>query len=183
MKIAILGNMNNNGFALMRYLRDLGVEADLILFLDDGVGNSSHFSIESDTWNLKKWEKYIYEVNIVNSYAFPLEKIFLIKYFFILIYLLRRLFGASNSLSLRPNKKSDKKFFLDLINKYDVLFGSGATPAILDSIGKNLTIFMAYSNGIEYIDEETQAPYYYNTRTHISSWEKPDCLAGSDMPT
>ena len=35
----------------------------------------------------------------------------------------------------------------------------------------------------EYIDEDTQSPYYYNTRTHHSTWEKPTCLAESDMPT
>ena len=45
MKIAILGNMNNNGFSIMRYLRDIGEEADLLLFEDDGVASSAHFSI------------------------------------------------------------------------------------------------------------------------------------------
>ena len=50
-------------------------------------------------------------------------------------------------------------------------------------VGNTLNVDDESNYWIEYIDEETQAPYYYNTRTHISSWEKPDCLAGSDMPT
>ena len=50
-------------------------------------------------------------------------------------------------------------------------------------VGNTLNVEDESNYWIEYIDEETQAPYYYKTRTHISSWEKPDCLAGSDMPT
>ena len=38
MKIAILGNMNNNGFSLLRYLLDLNQDADLLLFKDDEIG-------------------------------------------------------------------------------------------------------------------------------------------------
>ena len=59
MKIAVLGNMNNNGFALMRYLRDIGQEADLLLFDDDEDNYSSHFSLKADTWHLEKWKKYV----------------------------------------------------------------------------------------------------------------------------
>ena len=62
MKIVILGNMNNNGFALMRYLRDLGADAHLFLFANDGTGSLSHFApndisirpmapIHSSIWN------------------------------------------------------------------------------------------------------------------------------------
>ena len=39
MKIALLGNMNNNNFALLRYFRDLGFDAHLLLFKNDGTGN------------------------------------------------------------------------------------------------------------------------------------------------
>ena len=64
---------------------------------------------------------------------------------------------------------------------------SSSTPRSSSSsnthVGNTLNVDDESNYWIEYIDEETQAPYYYNTRTHISSWEKPDCLAGSDMPT
>lgn len=47
MKIALIDNMNNNFFALTRYFRDLGIEADLFL-----VQNKSHahFCPDQDTW-------------------------------------------------------------------------------------------------------------------------------------
>ena len=48
MRIALIDNMNNNFFALARYLRDLGNDADLYL-----IPNSvhSHFEPDKDTWN------------------------------------------------------------------------------------------------------------------------------------
>ena len=52
-KIAVLGNMNNAGFVLMRHLRDLGEDAHLLLYKNDGAGYSSHFSLESDSWDEK----------------------------------------------------------------------------------------------------------------------------------
>jgi hypothetical protein len=48
LKVALLGNMNNNQFALARYLRDAGVDADLLLF-DNEVG---HFGPAADTFDL-----------------------------------------------------------------------------------------------------------------------------------
>ena len=69
LKIGILGNMNNNGFSLLRYFRDLGLDADLLLFQDDQTGHSSHFSIKADTWNYSKWGKYIKHLPAVNGYG------------------------------------------------------------------------------------------------------------------
>ena len=37
MRLGILGNMNNNHFSLMRYMRDLGIDAHLLLYSDDGL--------------------------------------------------------------------------------------------------------------------------------------------------
>jgi glycosyltransferase involved in cell wall biosynthesis len=47
MKVALVDNMNNNLFALARYFRQLGVDADLFL-----IPNSSHlhFAPKKDTW-------------------------------------------------------------------------------------------------------------------------------------
>jgi glycosyltransferase involved in cell wall biosynthesis len=47
MKVALVDNMNNNFFALARYFRDLGVEADL--FLIPGR-STTHFDPKEDTW-------------------------------------------------------------------------------------------------------------------------------------
>lgn len=46
-KIALLGNMNNNLFVMGRYLRDKGVDCELLIFKN----NISHFNPSSDTYN------------------------------------------------------------------------------------------------------------------------------------
>jgi hypothetical protein len=62
-KIALIGNMNNNFFSMMRYFRDNGYAADLFLFNDE----SSHFLPINDTWDIDKWEKYIFNLPISNN--------------------------------------------------------------------------------------------------------------------
>lgn len=47
MKIAVINNMNNNAFSLVRYLRDLGFDADLLL-IDEEV---NHFSPTNDCFD------------------------------------------------------------------------------------------------------------------------------------
>lgn len=63
MKIALIGNMNNNHFSMMRYFHDLGVEAHLFKFANE----SDHFQPECDTWQIEKYQKYIHETNIING--------------------------------------------------------------------------------------------------------------------
>ena len=53
MKIALLGNMNNNHFALLRYLRDVNIDAYLLLYIEDGKGANSHFKPENDQKDYK----------------------------------------------------------------------------------------------------------------------------------
>jgi len=52
-KIACLGNMNNNFFALARHLRDRGFDADLLRFDDE----PEHFSPANDTFD-REYERY-----------------------------------------------------------------------------------------------------------------------------
>jgi len=47
-RTALIGNMNNNHFALARYLRERGVEADLLLFNNE----HEHFQPAADTYDL-----------------------------------------------------------------------------------------------------------------------------------
>lgn len=60
MRVALIGNMNNNYFSLMRYLRDAGVDAELLLFADE----INHFLPENDTWDIEKWRPYIKQTKI-----------------------------------------------------------------------------------------------------------------------
>lgn len=46
MKVALIGNMNNNFFAITRYLRDRGVDAHLFL-----LGEHQHFKPSADTFS------------------------------------------------------------------------------------------------------------------------------------
>ena len=64
MKIALIGNMNNNFFSMLRYFRDLGMDATLFLFKNE----QAHFLPKYDTWEIKKWEKYIIRTNLVNGF-------------------------------------------------------------------------------------------------------------------
>lgn len=62
-KIGLLGNMNQNNFVLMRYLRDFGLDAHLIMYSNE----FDHFLPENDTYNINKWKDYIHESNLSNG--------------------------------------------------------------------------------------------------------------------
>ncbi len=63
MRVALIGNMNNNNFALMRYLRDLGMDAHLLMYSDE----AEHFHPKCDTWELEKWTQYISQLPFSNG--------------------------------------------------------------------------------------------------------------------
>ena len=62
-KIALIGNMNNNHFTLMRYFRDLGYDAYLFPFADE----LDHFKPISDTFDIQKWAPYIFVLPFKNG--------------------------------------------------------------------------------------------------------------------
>tara|TARA_Y100001958_G_C21245129_1_gene574633 strand:+ start:677 stop:1867 length:1191 start_codon:yes stop_codon:yes gene_type:complete len=82
MKVALIGNMNNNNFSIMRYFRDFGINAHLILFKDDITKNQSHFKPEFDTWNIAKWSPYIHYINFNSYHAALFYPAFLLKKYF-----------------------------------------------------------------------------------------------------
>ena len=63
MRIALVGNMNNNHFAFMRYLRDLGHDAHLFLYKNE----QEHFHPSMDTWDFSKWEQCIHHTSMMNG--------------------------------------------------------------------------------------------------------------------
>ena len=73
MKVALLGNMNNNHFAMARYLRDHGVEADVLLFDSE----EEHFHPSCDTYSLEflKYVKSLEWGSIRKFTSTPREKI------------------------------------------------------------------------------------------------------------
>ena len=63
-KIALLGNMNNNNFALLRYLLDKGEDADLFCFNNE----LTHFLPENDTWEIDRYADRIHSFGFGNPF-------------------------------------------------------------------------------------------------------------------
>jgi glycosyltransferase involved in cell wall biosynthesis len=125
-KVAIIGNMNNNGLSLLRYFLHLGYDSHLFMFKGDGKENLRHFSPQTDTWHYSSLEGNIHETSIQDGV-------------YSLIPDLKR--GTR-----RPNKR----YLKDLFVGYDFYIGSGIAPAVLSRIGIRLDIFYPYSLGIEH---------------------------------
>jgi len=58
MKVCLIGNMNNNFFSLVRYLRDCNLDAELLLFKNE----MPHFLPEADSFD-RSFEKYVKKTN------------------------------------------------------------------------------------------------------------------------
>ena len=166
-KIAILGNMNNAGFVLMRHLRDLGEDAHLLLYKNDGEGHSSHFNLKSDSWDVDKWEKFVHSLPVSNGYGTALSSNFFLKTILWIAYLFRRVIGSTNAILTRPASNSDLKDFKDILSYYDSYIGSGNTPAIFESLGLSLDIFYPYSDGIENFNELAYLHYLKSSNPMI----------------
>ena len=125
-RIAIIGNMNNNGFSIMRYFRDLGANAYLLPFSTDGVGNLSHFAPAADTWKSELWDPFIQPLNLPNTTLSVLELFRVLK------------------------RYPRNGFIKQLFDRYDFYIGSGIAPALFHSLGLKLDIFFPYGTGIEF---------------------------------
>jgi glycosyltransferase involved in cell wall biosynthesis len=143
-RIVIIGNMNNNGFALMRYFRDLGADAYLLPYTNDGQESLAHFRPEADTWNIERWSPYILEPvltnGVISALPTPFDR---------LLVSWTSVRGAAPSSPIRP---LDKRRICDVLAGFDCLVGSGIAPAALQRIGRNLDIFFPYAAGVEYLE-------------------------------
>ena len=133
--------MNNVGFVLLRHLRDLGFDAHLLLYKDDGVGHSSHFVLDSDSWDSKKWSKYIHQLPIANSYGSALTQYFIIRVILYFAFIFRKLIKADNAHLTKPATKMQLIEFKKILSRFDKYLGSGSSPAIFQANGLTLDIF------------------------------------------
>lgn len=142
--------MNNNGFALLRYFRDLEIDAHLLLFSNDGKGDKDHFDILADTNYPEKWFPFIHQTDICNSE----ETIAGSKYKFMLwglpLYLLRWILQCMNLQKKKIYTRINKRNVLKEISDYSHFIGCGISPAILYIAGLKLDIFYPYSIGVEF---------------------------------
>lgn len=146
MRLALIGNTCQINFSLMRYLRNLGVDAHLLLFSNEGnedsnlytnnidgigyaFGENPQYNPEWDTWEIDKWKKYIHKLPIPNG--------------------IEPIVGRPDKLKLRISCSKLASYF----SEYDSFVGSGISPAIFSRIKKKLTIFYPYSTGIEWVGE------------------------------
>lgn len=125
-KIAVVGNMNNSGFALLRYFRDLGVDAWLLPYATDGQGNLSHFSPGADTWNPDRWGDFIRPLDVPNTSQALLG-------------------GGGTYWSRRARAK-----LYATLEPYTHFIGSGVAPALFHTLGRQLDIYFPYGTGIEF---------------------------------
>lgn len=150
MRIALLGNMNNGNFAMLRYFRDLGVQADLLQFADDGVGPLAHFSPECDTWSMEKWAPYIKRINAPNRFVsiigndFPWNLLFWGKYL---------LSMRNRTWSNKFSRPIDLEHIRSELAGYDRIVGSGVAPALMNSAGIALDVYYPYSSGVEWVGD------------------------------
>ncbi|MEB3220987.1 MAG: hypothetical protein VKS61_02820 [Candidatus Sericytochromatia bacterium] len=152
MRIGLLGNMNNNFFALMRYFRDLGADAHLMLYDNDGVGNLAHFRPEDDTWHLARWQPYIHQTGLQNG---PLGGAALP--WAVAQYLKTLLRGGVPGAQRWPRLALANPVRRALA-PYEVLLGTGVAPALAARGGRALDGFFPYACGIEFVASPEDHP-------------------------
>lgn len=145
MKIALIGNMNNNNFSIMRYFRDLGADAHLLIYSNDGVGSLSHFTPESDTFNIEKWQAFIHKTDIENG---PSSVLFRMAWWGYYIKSKIDNIFRHEVIGIGVNSK---RYLRSVLSEFDAYIGSGLSPAILKRIDISLDIFYPYSIGIEFL--------------------------------
>lgn len=145
MRIGLIGNMNNNNFSLMRYFRDLGADAHLLLYKDDGEGTLGHFLPECDTWEIEKWRPFIHRTSVPNAPVAALG--WPAAHIMALWGWLRARHGAQGSWTAPVSMETIKETYAG----YDCLVGSGTTPAVLGRTGRALDLFYPYAIGVEYL--------------------------------
>lgn len=125
-KVAIIGNMNNGGFAIMRYLRDLGADTYLLPFSSDGQGGLAYFAPEADTWQHDRWRGFIRPLSVPNTTAALLSR-----------------HGVMFS-------RGQRRVLENALQPYAYLIGSGIAPALVGAIGRRLDVYFPYGTGVEF---------------------------------
>lgn len=130
MKIALLGNTCNNNFAWLRYFRDLGADAHLLLYSNEGLPDSNPIhNPEWDTWDIGRYSNYIHRLAVPNG--------------------IEGLVGRPDKFRMRPSTAELNQMF----SGYDIYIGSGISPGLFARMGRSLSLFYPYSTGVEWVGE------------------------------
>jgi hypothetical protein len=133
--------MNNNHFSLMRYLRDLGADAHLLLYSTDGTGANKHFTPENDTYSFERWKPYVVHTGVPNG-------------------------GFSNLLTATLRLKE----FSRELATYDFVIGHGFAPAHCYLLGRRLNLFLPYSYEVEFVRDVTNQSAIRNATYGVQRW-------------
>ena len=151
MRIALIGNMNNNGLALLRYFSDLGHETHLYLYQNDGTLNSNHFHWRNDTWYPEKVKSKIIRTPLLNNHLQVINKNFVFHFFFKSLYKLAKLLRIQGYNLLNPGLVKPERYIDKTFKNYDLIYGCGNTPALFLHSNVTLNVFYPYSTGIEFL--------------------------------
>lgn len=146
-KVALLGNMNNNNFSMLRYFRSLGVDCRLYLYKDECTGTFSHFHPSQDTFRYEDYVQFITRLP-VSHHPISLLPGFLRIPIDILLYIFHKIGNNSGSYVW---KNSDFACLKQLFSPNTITIGSGLAPAIAYLNGFKLSSFYPYSTGVEYL--------------------------------
>jgi len=127
LSVAVVGNMNNNGFSLLRYFCDLGVDARLYPFANDGQ-NFDLFVYSADTWRPENWSGRIHMLDFVNN--------------------ARSLYPRPFNLGSRHISRAIQ----GISDGHDLVVGSGIAPALFAKAGRRLDAFFPYATGVELVE-------------------------------
>ena len=146
--------MNNNGFAIMRYFRDLGEDAHLLLYKNDGIRTLGYFIPENDTWSFNEWKEYIHRTNVENGPSTLQGSPYWWSWSRRPLYLLRWIVYLFRCESIEQARPMSPDILRIELSGYDAYVGSGLAPAIFRYAGIKLDIFFPYSTGIEFLGEK-----------------------------
>ena len=119
----------------MRYFRDLGVDAHLLLWADDCVGPMSHFRPENDSWDPGRWAPFIHRKDIEQSIV--------------------AFVGNPRHLRLPVTGRRVRREF----GGFDRYVGTGYAAGILARGGLRLDIYYPFGVGIEYVGDVSTRRY------------------------
>ena len=169
MNVAIVGNMNNNGFSILRHLMDLGVNVKLFISHDDITDVSSHFSLINDTWDIDKYEDAIHYLNysIGPGALLSISGRKLLSYLIYFYQSIRRS-GTRNIWS--PISTSNFNEFCLMLNQFDLIICSSVSPAIINKCSithKTSIIFYPYAIGCEYVQSSYIRRYLFHRSRYV----------------
>lgn len=150
MKIGFFGNTCNNNFSIIRYLKKINVDADLILYSNEGLKASNPIhNPELDTFDIAFYANNIFRIRLPHS--------------------IKPLLGLRSFTAWHE--------FISTIDHYDLCIGSGITPSLFRAANRKLDIFYPHATGIEWLDEpenlaKMNAFYFYKVfRRHLYNYQ------------